>query len=407
MSREEIIVGVEIGTSKSCVVVGEVHPDGRLRILGTGEQPSRGVRKGEIVDADNAFRCVSDALIEAEERTDTQIRYVFLGITGSHIRGFEHRVSMSLDNPDVIQQEHLDILTQRAREESETNDRELIHALPMRYTLDGEQEVLTPVGLIARQVEADFHCISADRTRLANSINCLRKSGLDIEEVVAPSFAAAASATSVQERDMGVLVLDIGAGTTDFIAYIEGVPRLSGVLAVGGDHITNDISLGLRLPLQIAERLKIEEASLDPSTAMPGDTISIKGDASFSGRDVARQDLNLIVSMRVREIFELIRSRLESDRLLGFLGAGVVICGGCANLSGLLPFTAELFGTTARIGRPQIQGIPNTLNNPSLVVPIGITRAGADIILNLPQSGPIDLVKNFFGSIFHKKRPIS
>lgn len=405
MPREEIIVGVEIGTFKSSVVVGEAHADGRLRILGIGQQPSRGVRKGEIVDADNAFVCVSDALIEAEQKTDTQIRHVFLSVTGSHIRGFNHRVSLELGRADELQEDHLDLLLQRAGEESETEDRTLLHAIPIRYTLDGTQEVLNPVGLIAEKVEADFHCISADQTRAANSMNCLRKSGLHIEEIIAPSFAAAAAATTAEDREMGVLVIDMGAGTTDYIAYAEGVPRCSGVLAVGGDHVTNDISLGLRLPMQIAERIKTEEASLDGSTAIPGDTVTIKGDASFSGRDVSREDLNMIVSLRMRETLEHIRSRVEADGLTGYLGAGVVITGGCANMNGLLPFAEEIFGMTARIGRPQIQGIPPALNSPALVVPIGIARVGADMILSAPQAGPVDLLKIWLGGLFSARRP--
>src|ERR1700730_2666862 len=262
MASSDLMVGLEIGTSKICVVVGESRPDGTVKILGVGQAPSRGVRKGEIVDFETAMKCVHEAVVDAEQKSDVMIRSVYVGAAGGHIQSFNNRGCVMLpEDRDEIDEQDIEDVKINAREVSIPAQNAFLHSIIQHYHVDGQDGVLSPVGMLGGKLEADFHIIHGVRTRIQNTIRCVKELPLDVEDVVFTALASAQVVLTQQQKNLGALVIDVGGGTTDYILYVDGAVKQSGVIAIGGDHITNDISMGLRIPMARAEKLKIEEGS--------------------------------------------------------------------------------------------------------------------------------------------------
>ncbi len=376
MGRENIVIGLEIGTSKICVVVGETKDDGSLKILGVGQAPSRGVRKGEIVDFDTASKCVHDALVDAEENSDVEIRSVFVGITGGHISSFNNRGTILLpEDQEEIEEQDVAEVRGNAREVSLPAQNAFIHSILQHYCVDGQDGVLNPIGMIGHKLEADFHIVHGIGNRIKNTIRLVKEIPLEVEDVVFNPFATAQVVLEQNQKNLGALMIDMGGGTTDYILYVDGAVKQSGVLAVGGDHITNDISMGLRLPMARAEKLKIEEGNVTLGNSLPGETITLKDDAGFVGKEIERETLNLIIHMRVRETFELLKRKLEADQYLDFLGAGILITGGCSLLNGIDSLAEELFQIPVKIASSQpMSGLKSAFENPQFSTAIGLIR---------------------------------
>ncbi len=403
MPREDIIVGVEVGTSKVSVVVAELRGDGSIKLLGVGQAPSRGVRKGEIIDYDTASRCVNDALADAEDKSDVAIRSVYVAVTGSHITSFNNRGIVRLPaNGSEITEAHIDEAKLMAKEVSVPPHNIFLHTLIQNYYVDGQGGVLNPMGMIGRQLEADYHIVLGVRTRIQNTIRIVQNFGLEVRDIVINALASAQAVLAQNEKSLGALVIDMGGGTTDYLAYIDGVVKVSGVLAVGGDHITNDISMGLRLPIARAEALKVEEGSATLDNVLPGETISLKDDGNFAGRDVERGTLNTIVHLRLREALELVRRDLEDKRLLDYLGAGVFLTGGCALIDGAAGLAEDVFGLPVHIAQAKTAAGPSSpFENPQLSTPIGLVKYAQ--IVTQDAEGPGALgglarrLRSFFG----------
>ncbi len=377
MAREDIFVGVEIGTSKVCVVVAEQRGDGTIKLLGVGQTPSRGVRKGEIIDFDTAHKCVNDALAEAEERSDVEIRTVYVAVTGSHITSFNNRGVVQLaPEGQEITDEHVEEVKLSAKEVSLPAHNVFLHTLIQNFYVDGQDGVLNPLGMLGRRLEADYHIILGVRTRIQNTVRCIKEFGLEVRDVVVNSLASAQVVLTQNDKSLGALVIDIGGGTTDFLAYVDGSIKVSGVLAVGGDHITNDISMGLRLPIAKAEMLKVEEGSANLSTALPGDTITLKDDGNFAGRDIERSTLNTIIHLRLREAFTLVKKEVDAHGLMNFLGAGVFLTGGTALMDGAATLAEEVFGVPVTVAKAKTtsSGMLSPFENPQLSTCIGLIK---------------------------------
>src|SRR5437667_5756383 len=218
-----------------------------------------------------------------------------------------------------------------------------LHAIIQHYQVDGQQGVLNPVGMLGQKLEADFHIIHGVRTRIQNSIRCVKELPLDVEDVVFSGLASAQVVLTQHEKDLGALVIDMGGGTTDYVLYSEGAVGQSGSLAVGGDHITNDISMGLRIPMARAEKLKIQEGSCILGNCLPGETVLLKDDSGFAGKEIERETLNTIIHLRLRESLELLKRGLEDEPYLSYLGAGIFMTGGCSLLNGIDHLTEEIF----------------------------------------------------------------
>ena len=370
------MVGLEIGTSKVCVVVGEGRPDGTIKILGVGQAPSRGVRKGEIVDFETAMKCVHEAVVDAETNSDVMIRSVYVAIAGSHIQSFNNRGSVVLpEDRDEIDEQDIDDVKINAREVSIPSQNAFLHSIIQHYSVDGQDGVLNPVGMLGQKLEADFHIIHGVRTRIQNTIRCVKELPLDVEDVVFSALASAQVVLTSNQKSLGALVIDIGGGTTDYILYVDGAVKQSGVLGVGGDHITNDISMGLRIPMTRAEKLKIEEGSVTLGNCLPGETVQLKDDSGFAGKEIERETLNTIIHLRLRETFELLKKKLEEEQFLNYIGEGIFITGGCSHLRGIDHLAEEIFELPARVAHAQtMSGLTSAFENPQFSAAIGLIK---------------------------------
>jgi cell division protein FtsA len=373
-AKEQIIVGLEVGTSKVCAVVGEVTAEGSLIIIGVGQSESAGVRKGEIVDVDAAQEAIHAAVAEAEENAGVEIHNVYASVTGGHLRSFGNRGTVAVTNEDrEITADEVRNVMQNAKAVNIPAERVVIHAIRQHYFVDGHDGIQNPVGMVGAKLDADVHIIHGVRTRLQNTIRCIRQVPLDVANICVSSFATALAVLSPEQQQLGAVLIDMGGGVTDYIAYREGAVAHSGVLAVGGDHITNDIAIGLKLPINRAEQLKIEQGSLDDPVV--DEMIVLKREVGLPDREVSRQQLCVIMRARVEETLTLIKKDLEKHGLVDYIGAGLFITGGCSRLRGLKAMAEEIFGLPVHIGCSRTVGGPTSaIESPEYSTAIGLVR---------------------------------
>jgi cell division protein FtsA len=373
MSRANLHVGLEIGTTKVAAVIGEIRSDGLLRIIGVGEAPSRGVRKGEIVDISKITLCLSDAVSEAEEKADREITEVVAAVTGAHLESLNNRGGIPIpDDRDEIEEEDIHEVEQSALDVTIPAGNVFLHNIIQRYYVDGQEGVASPLGMLGRRLEAEFHIVHGTKTRIQNNLRCIHEASMKVTNVVMSAVASAHAVLDESDRELGSLVIDIGGGTTDYILFREGAVRDSGVLAVGGDHITNDISIGLRVPTKWAEKLKVEHADVAPGSTMVRGKIEIE-DPTYAGGEIERRLLNMVAEARVRELFVLLRRRLNFERHAQFLGAGILITGGTAELKGIAALASDVFGVPARVANPRALMGPSALfESPRFSTAVGL-----------------------------------
>ncbi len=401
MASNNLMIGIEIGTSKICVVVGESRPDGTVKILGVGQTPSRGVRKGEIVDFETAMKCVHEAVVDAEQKSDVMIRSVYASVAGSHIESFNNRGCVALpEERDEIDEQDIEDVKVSAREVSIPAPNAFLHSIIQHYHVDGQDGVLNPVGMLGQKLEADFHIIHGVRTRIQNTIRCVKELPLEVEDVVFSALASAQVVLTQHQKNLGALVIDIGGGTTS-ILYVDGAVKQSGVLAIGGDHITNDISMGLRIPMARAEKLKTEEGGCTLGNCLPGETIVLKDDSGFAGKEIERETLNTIIHLRLRETFELLKRTLEEESFINYIGAGIFITGGCSLLNGVEHLAGEVFEMPAHVAHAQtMSGLTSAFENPQFSTAIGLIKYAQAVQADRPRRG----IGRIFGKFFSGMR---
>lgn len=373
--RTKIHVGLEIGTSKTCIVVGEVKEDSAVKILGIGETKSAGVRKGEIFDYSQARACLKDALAKAEDASDVDIGSVFLSITGSHIQGVNHRGTYRLpDGEPVVTSDHVEEARAIARDVHIPQDHVYVHPIIRNYWLDGLEHSSSPVGLFGKTVEADFHVVHGIGTRIQNSIKLVREMPLEVDDIVFAPIATAQMALDREQRERGALVIDIGGGTTDYALYLGGVITASGCIPVGGDHITNDIHLVTGMPFSKAERMKVTEgdASADPLRSVG--KARLNDESGFADVEVSRSVLNEVIRQRLEETLRLVWQRLPKGSVEA-IGAGVFLTGGTSLMRGFSELAFEVFGRDIyRPELPEISGVQASFKDPRYATSIGLIR---------------------------------
>jgi len=374
-----IIVGLEIGTSKVCAVVGEVNDEGALNIVGLGQARSRGVRKGEIVDARAVEEDVRHAIVEAEQMADVEIRSVYLGVTGGHIRGFNNRGVHPVVSADrEISEEDVQDVVKNAKAINLPADNSVLHAIRQHFLVDGHVGVTDPVGMLGARLEVDVHVVHGHLNRLQNAIRVVKGIQLEVDEVVFNGLASSLAVLSPAQKELGALVIDIGGGTTDYVVYSGGVIKHTGVLAVGGDHVSNDLAFGLKVPLGRAEQLKIEDGSALVEAAAKGRTMNVTSELGLPLNSVNVEHLQRIMSLRLEEIFQLIAQDLEQAGLLGYLRAGAFLCGGCTRVSGLVQLASQVLELPVTVGKTtSVNGLKSTLDQPEFATPIGLVKFGS------------------------------
>lgn len=373
-AKDQIIVGLEVGTSKVCAVVGEVVEDGNIMIIGVGQSASEGVRKGEVVDLEAAGQGILKAVAEAEESAGVEIHNVYASVTGGHIRCFNSRGSVTITNEErEITDEEVRSVLLNAKAVNIPVDHVVVHAIRQHFFVDGHDGIQNPVGMMGARLEADVHVIYGVRTRLQNTIKCIKEVPLDVQNIAVSGFASALAVLTTEHQQLGAVVIDMGAGTTDYIVYRDGTIQHSGVLAVGGDHLTNDIATGLKLPMPVAEQLKVEHGSV--TVPASDETVSLKRGVGLADRDISKQQLCRIMNLRVEETLGFVKKELEKQKIHDYLGAGVFITGGCARLRGLEELATQVLGLPVHIGHSQtVAGPTKAIESPEYSTAIGLVR---------------------------------
>jgi cell division protein FtsA len=374
-----IIVGLEIGTSKICVVAGEITAANTLNIIGLGQARSRGVRKGEIADASLAGEDVRNAIVEAEQMANVEIRSVYLGVTGNHVRGFNnHGVHQSVSAEREITAEDVQDVIKNAKAINVPAENTVIHAIRQLFQVDAQLGVQNPIGMYGSKVEVDVHVVHGHVNRLKNSIAVVRGLALDVEEIVFTGLASALALLSNEQKELGSLVIDLGAGATNYVVAHGGIIKHTGVLAVGGDHISNDLAYGLKVPLGRAEQLKIERGGASVDASVKGQTLSSDGGLGLPPKIINLEHLRRIMSLRLQETFELIEAELSSLGLLDRLRAGVFLCGGGARIPGIQAMAENIFEMPAFLGKTNsISSLKSALDQPEFATAIGLVKFGS------------------------------
>lgn len=389
MAKTTIYAGLEIGTHKICVVVGEAKRDGSIKILGVGEAASRGVRKGEISDFDKVQTCLNDALVRAEDRSDVMIRNVFLGVTGAHIESLNNigRYRLPEDQTEITEDD-VEEAKEIARNVNIPQQNVFLHSMTRQYIVDGQEAVRQPIGREARFLEADYHIIHGVRGRIQNAIRCVREIPLEVEDVVFNPIAAAQVVLSREAKNQGALMIDFGAGTADFVLYRDGMLTASGCVPLGGDHMTNDIAMALQIPNGRAEKVKVEEGSALYHEVPAGEILAVEDDTGHVIGEIERGFLYEILYLRAQEIFEQVKARCEAH--VGHLGAGVYLTGGVSLMKGIDAVARDVFGIkVTKVGSAPVSGVTATFENPKYSTPIGLIRYAQILDSEKPFLSPL------------------
>ncbi len=381
-----IIVALEVGSTKVAAAVGEIRPDGTLALLGIGEAASGQVRKCEIVDFEVAQGCVRDALAEAEQKTDVVIAEVYLAISGAHIRATNTRVTTMISDEDgEIGYEHIQELHDMANSQSLPNDHAIVHHLLQNYVLDDGSTTDNPIGLASKQLTARFHQVFGLATRLQTTIRCVKELSIDVKNYALSSYATAQAVLSRNQKQIGAVVINLGGGVTDYIAYHKGAVVHTGVLGVGGDHLTNDIVSGLKIPYAKAELLKKNEGSVILDSVGNDDQITLPGSYNFEERKVYRLALDTIMQARQAEILEIILEDMQKASFWADFVGHVYLTGGASQVDGLVELASQIFPCPVELAHQSpFDGDQNYGNRPDLSTVLGLLHYARQAEIELP-----------------------
>jgi len=370
-----IIVGLDVGTTKICAVVGELI-EGELEIRGISTSASTGLRKGVVVDIESTVESIKNAVKTAESITGVEINAVYVGIAGGHIKGFNSYGAVGLRGKEVA---YVDVerVIDSAKAVYVPLDREVLHVIPTGYILDGQNGIRDPIGMMGVRLEAKVYIVTGAVTSVQNLLKCCEKVGLEVVDIVFEPVASAEAILTDDEKELGVAIVDIGGGTTDIILYKDGWLRHTSVLAIGGNHFTNDIAVGLRVSVSEAERVKKSFGSA--ATSMVSDLEEIDIIQAGQGRKILRRCLSEIIQPRTEELLDLIKGELISCSAYDIASTGVVLTGGCSLLEGLDRMAEAVLGLPVRIGFPKdIKGCKDIINNPMYATGVGLVLYGSD-----------------------------
>ncbi len=400
-----IIVGLEIGTSKVCAVVGELSADGALNIVGLGQARSRGVRKGEICDAGIAEEDIRQAIVEAEQMADVEIRSVYLGVTGGHVRGFNNRGVHPVVSADrEITEADVQDVIKNAKAINLPAQNHVIHAIRQHFLVDGQDGISNPVGMLGARVEVDVHVVHGNLNRLQNAIRAVKGLQLEVDDIVFNGLAASLALLTNEQKELGSLVIDIGGGTTEYVVYANGIIKHTGVLAVGGDHVSNDLAYGLKVPLSRAEQLKIEHGAAFVEEADKGQTVTISNELGMPMKVLNLENLRRIMSLRLEEIFQLILQDLEQADALNYLRSGVFLCGGGSRIPQVAKLAEQTLQMPVSLGKTNsISGLKSALDQPEFATAIGLVKFGSFQQRKRAGKGSLtDGIKSTLGQFFKR-----
>ncbi|MDJ0849375.1 MAG: cell division protein FtsA [Myxococcota bacterium] len=374
--RDELIVGLDIGTTKICVIVAERTENG-VDVVGIGTHPSRGLRKGVVVDIDATVDSIKHAVEEAELMADCEITSVYAGIAGGHIRGFNSHGVVAVKDREVRESDVKRVID-AAKAVAIPMDREVVHVIPQEYIIDDQDGIREPLGMSGVRLEAKIHIVTAAVTSAQNIVKCANKAGLNVVDIVLEPLASAEAALAEDERELGVCLVDIGGGTTDIAVFADGSIKHTWVLGIGGYHVSNDIAVGLRTPFEEAERIKKKFGVASARYLGSDDVLSVPSVGGRRPRQVSRKILCEIIEPRVDEILTLARQEVTKAGLEDRIPSGVVLTGGCSALEGLTELAEEIFEAPVRPGTPtHVGGLQDVVRGPMYATGVGLAIFGA------------------------------
>ncbi len=401
MSRDykDLIVGLDIGTSKITCMVSEVRPDGSLNVVGLASQPSSGLKKGVVVNIEATVEAISRVVQEVEVMANCKIRDVYTGIAGSHIKSYSSKGMVAIKDKEVTD---LDVarVIEVARAMSIPADQQILHVLMQEFIIDGQDGVREPIGMSGIKLEVEAHIITGAISAAQNVVKCVRRCGLEVADLTLQPLASSAAVLSDDEKELGVCLVDIGGGTTDIAVYTQGAIRHTAVLPVAGDQITNDIAMALRTPTADAEEMKILHGLALHSLADPLDMIEVPGVGDRAARRLSRQNLADVIEPRVSEIFELIQVELRRSGYEELLSSGLVLTGGAAVMKGMEALGEEIFHMPVRLGIPLYDGaLSDVICQPHYATVMGLVLEGTNQRRRGAQVKEGRVVKHMFGRI--------
>jgi cell division protein FtsA len=380
-------VALDIGTTKICTLVAEVGPppDNAMRIVGVGVVPSKGIRKGVVVNVGEVTTAITESVHRAERTSGYAVASAYVGLAGSHINSINSRGVVAISRGERgIRPVDVERALEQARAIDIPHNREVLHIIPRGFTVDGDDGVRDPIGMQAYRLEVEAHIVTGSTSSIRNLIKCVQNAGIQIDALVLEPLASGEAALTDIEREMGVVLVDIGGGTTDVAIFIEGSIWHTVVLPTGGEQLTNDIAVGLRTPFNMAEELKIRYGHALPHTIMPEEMVRVSTFGEDGQQSISRQFLSEIIEARAEEILEMVLKEIKRSGYDGLLPAGLVLCGGVADLAGLRDLARDIMGLPARIGEPQnLRGLVDTLQSPAFTTSVGLLEWG--IKHDLPQ----------------------
>lgn len=380
MSKREVVVGLDIGTTKICCIVGELVERGpvpRIDIVGIGTAPSHGLRKGVVINIETTVESIAKAVEEAELMAGVEISTVYTGIAGGHIKSFNSTGVVAVKDKEITEQDVQRVID-AAKAVAIPMDRETIHVIPQEFMINDQDGIRDPIGMSGVRLEAKVHIVTGAVSSAQNIIKCANKAGLNVAEICLEPIASSEAVLCQDEKELGVILVDIGGGTSDVAIFKNGALVYTGVLAIGGNHITNDIAVGLRTPQNEAESIKISHGCCVASMVKPDETIEVAGVGGRKARVLSRRLLAEIIEPRVEEIFSLIQREVMKSGYQDLLSAGLVITGGATLLQGMPELAELIFEMPVKRGLPHsIGGLRDVVNSPKYATGVGLLKYGA------------------------------
>ena len=407
-TEKNLIVGLDIGTSKVVAIVGEISPDEEIEIIGIGSSRSRGLKKGVVVNIESTVHSIQRAIEEAELMAGCEIHSVFAGIAGSHIRSLNSHGIVAIRDNEVSVGD-IDRVIDAARAVAIPADQKILHILPQEFVIDSQEGVKEPIGMSGVRLEAKVHMVTGSVSAAQNIVKCVRRCGLEVDDVILEQLASSYAVLTEDEKDLGVCLVDIGGGTTDIAVFTDGAIHHTAVIPIAGDQVTNDIAVALRTPTQHAEDIKVQYACALTQLANAEETIEVPSVGDRAARRLARQTLAEVVEPRYEELFTLVQAELRRSGFESLIAAGIVLTGGSSKMEGAVELAEEIFHMPVRIGTPQhVSGLSDVVKNPIYATGVGLLLFGqrqahttsSPVRLDGGFKGVIERMKSWFQGNF-------
>lgn len=374
---KNMIVGLDIGTSKVVAIVGEITPEGGVEIIGLGSHPSYGLKKGVVVNIESTVQSIQRAVAEAELMAGCQINSVYVGIAGSHIRSINSHGIVAIREREVTNSD-LDRVIDAARAVAIPADQRILHILPQEFIVDNQEGIRDPIGMSGVRLEAKVHLVTGAVGAAQNIVKCIRRCGLEVDDIILEQLASSYSVLTEDEKELGVCLIDIGGGTTDIAVFSDGAIRHTAVIPIAGDQVTNDIAVALRTPTQYADDIKIKFACALRQLANPEETIEVPSVGDRPPRKLSRQTLAEVVEPRYEELLSLVQAELRKSGFEEIIAAGIVMTGGSSKMEGVIDLAEEIFHMPVRLGLPQyVTGLSDVVSNPIHATGVGLLLFGS------------------------------